>query len=235
MRRGFTLIELLVVIAIIAILAAILFPVFARAREKARQSSCLSNTKQIMLGIMQYAQDYDECLPPYRWLMPANTGVWVDRDWGPAYPNRCFWLDCIEPYVKNRQVMLCPSVSSAGTITSGLMYPCYAYNGIMSGSKLAVWQSAADKICIGDVGTTHSDRTPAGYVENWFINSSAVAASVATAWSQISWWPDLHNGGGNYGYLDGHCKWHMEKDAVLGPVRPIGSYVSGDQTGHWFP
>ena len=62
-RRGFTLIELLVVIAIIAILAAILFPVFAKAREKARQASCLSNVKQMCLALMQYAQDYDETLP----------------------------------------------------------------------------------------------------------------------------------------------------------------------------
>ncbi len=64
MRKGFTLIELLVVIAIIAILAAILFPVFARAREKARQSSCLSNLKQHGIALLSYAQDYDECHPP---------------------------------------------------------------------------------------------------------------------------------------------------------------------------
>jgi len=63
MRKGFTLIELLVVIAIIAILAAILFPVFARAREKARQTSCLSNVKELGLGLMMYVQDYDECFP----------------------------------------------------------------------------------------------------------------------------------------------------------------------------
>jgi len=77
MRRGFTLIELLVVIAIIAILAAILFPVFAKAREKARQTSCLANVKQLMLGILSYAQDYDERLP----LTPdpgAMSYLWWD-------------------------------------------------------------------------------------------------------------------------------------------------------------
>ena len=76
-RSGFTLIELLVVIAIIAILAAILFPVFAKAREKARQSSCLSNVKQIMLGVLQYCQDYDENLP-------IGTSYWYAPDGGGA-------------------------------------------------------------------------------------------------------------------------------------------------------
>ena len=91
-RQGFTLIELLVVIAIIAILAAILFPVFAQARAKARQVSCLSNSKQIGLGMMMYVQDYDESLPPFR-------NVYADGDWWTA---RMFgWKDAILPYIKN--------------------------------------------------------------------------------------------------------------------------------------
>jgi len=91
-QRGFTLIELLVVIAIIAILAAILFPVFARARENARRSSCASNLKQIGLGIMQYVQDYDETLP-------ASTGAVVGTT----------WRSSIYPYVKSEQIFICPS------------------------------------------------------------------------------------------------------------------------------
>ncbi len=93
-KRGFTLIELLVVIAIIAILAAILFPVFAQAREKARQTTCLSNGKQIGLAMMMYVNDYDERFPHQQW-----------RDWGdPAVPGRRrAWTMDIAPYVKAGQ------------------------------------------------------------------------------------------------------------------------------------
>jgi prepilin-type N-terminal cleavage/methylation domain-containing protein len=92
-RRGFTLIELLVVIAIIAILAAILFPVFAKAREKARQTSCLSNTKQLCLSFLMYVQDYDEVFPG-RVMAPTPAVSWVAL---------------IYPYTKNSQLFRCPS------------------------------------------------------------------------------------------------------------------------------
>jgi prepilin-type N-terminal cleavage/methylation domain-containing protein/prepilin-type processing-associated H-X9-DG protein len=93
-QDGFTLIELLVVIAIIAVLAAILFPVFAQARDKARQASCLSNTKQIGTAVMMYAQDHDDGLPPW----------WITTKHGPTY-----WHVHLKPYVKNLQVFVCPS------------------------------------------------------------------------------------------------------------------------------
>ncbi len=96
-NSGFTLIELLVVIAIIAILAAILFPVFARARENARRSSCQSNLKQIGLGIVQYVQDYDEKMPSSK-----NNGMWNDVP----------WQVMIQPYVKSYQLFKCPSNTS---------------------------------------------------------------------------------------------------------------------------
>ena len=110
-RRGFTLIELLVVIAIIAILAAILFPVFARAREKARQSTCTSNLKQIGLAIRMYSQDYDETFPNSKiagmtsnYSEPAisNIMIPVERYYGG-------WPTLMAPYVKNTQLFWCPS------------------------------------------------------------------------------------------------------------------------------
>jgi prepilin-type N-terminal cleavage/methylation domain-containing protein/prepilin-type processing-associated H-X9-DG protein len=111
--RGFTLIELLVVIAIIAILAAILFPVFARAREKARQTSCLSNVKQIGLGLLMYTQDYDEKFPRGRNSPPG--GVDVVGDDGVTYHNTCYeWFHMVQPYTKNRDIFHCPSDDTRG-------------------------------------------------------------------------------------------------------------------------
>ena len=95
-NRAFTLIELLVVIAIIAILAAILFPVFAQAREKARAASCLSNMKQIMTGVKMYTQDYDE-VSLWSWYLPRPGGGFNT------------WMEMVYPYVKNRDLFICPS------------------------------------------------------------------------------------------------------------------------------
>ena len=98
LRKGFTLIELLVVIAIIAILAAILFPVFAQAREAARKTACINNLKQMGTGLLMYSQDYDEELPP----------AWIGYPSVP-FPGYARWMDVVQPYVKNGQIFSCPS------------------------------------------------------------------------------------------------------------------------------
>ena len=126
-RRGFTLIELLVVIAIIAILAAILFPVFAQAREKARQAACLSNMKQMGTAITMYAQDYDETYNSiYTFQPPAfNAGC------------RFWWTELLYPYIKNADVFRCPSLSdkrkvadAPPTVTLQVPYSNYSMNSI---------------------------------------------------------------------------------------------------------
>ncbi len=106
-RRAFTLIELLVVIAIIAILAAILFPVFAQARDKARATACLSNSKQLATAMLMYAQDYDELMVS-AWYGPQGF-----RGPDPRIP-RYKWMDAVFPYIKNQQVFTCPSMDTQG-------------------------------------------------------------------------------------------------------------------------
>jgi prepilin-type N-terminal cleavage/methylation domain-containing protein/prepilin-type processing-associated H-X9-DG protein len=122
-RKGFTLIELLVVIAIIAILAAILFPVFAQAREKARQASCLSNVKQIALGYLMYAGDYDQKAPTGNSLRPhcmmlrtvttpaerPDLRWWPEDPAGPSFGWTTSWDGILGPYIKNGNIFRCPS------------------------------------------------------------------------------------------------------------------------------
>jgi len=133
---GFTLIELLVVIAIIAILAAILFPVFAQAREKARSSSCLSNQKQIGLAFSMYAQDYDETYPPYTDLNNL-TGA------GPG--GAAQWEDLVKPYIKSGNVggiLTCPSASTRAY--------AYSMNGALAGLSAAQAVKPADTVLTAD-------------------------------------------------------------------------------------
>jgi len=129
-RSGFTLIELLVVIAIIAILAAILFPVFAQARESARKTSCLSNAKQLGLGIIMYIQDYDETM-----IMSANDSKPGPlRDNGVAYRPWSPWTLQVQPYIKNTDLLDCPDnkflsfIISANATARKEIYASYGFN-----------------------------------------------------------------------------------------------------------
>ena len=164
-RRGFTLIELLVVIAIIAILAAILFPVFARARENARRASCSSNLKNIGLGVIQYEQDYDESFPLLRnnaGAFPANGngfgGVWV----------------AIQPYLKSTQILQCPSeptppqdcgtsyTAGCGDYAYNLLLGWDVPNGKNRGLAIAAVNSVATTVMILDGIARYGDEWSAG-------------------------------------------------------------------------
>lgn len=183
-RSAFTLIELLVVIAIIAILAAILFPVFARARENARRSSCLSNTKQLGLSVLQYAQDYDEKLPPSL-----------------ALPSLQAWFHMVQPYLKSNQLLYCPSDTGANTNNPPTLNNIsYGYNYFYlnvdrinydeGGVSLAAIGTVAETVMLGDGGLPS-------------------AGSYAIAWDTANYQPRArHLEGANICFVDGHSKWY---------------------------
>ena len=233
-RRAFTLIELLVVIAIIAILAAILFPVFAQAREKARSIACLSNTKQLGLGLMMYAQDYDEITLPAHENYSADqlgygtSGVYTGS--GPGNNNvadwKRFWHYIIQPYVKNYRLLVCPSQSSktgpdwaddAENVRGGIGTG-YGINDPMTsweGSTVpyAALSRPADTVMFADAGalTTGADS------EMWTTNAAARTAFRAN--------PDNYKGPGGYKAAASarfetplRSSWDGGGDAFLTPV-----------------
>jgi prepilin-type N-terminal cleavage/methylation domain-containing protein len=119
--RGFTLIELLVVIAIIAILAAILFPVFAKAREKARMTSCLSNMKQCALATLMYIQDYDETFP----RVPNVGETYLVPNQPEAKQGWLYWAQMAKPYIKSEKILACPSDSGLPNLAPWPSSPVY--------------------------------------------------------------------------------------------------------------
>ena len=203
-RKGFTLIELLVVIAIIAILAAILFPVFARAREKARQTSCLSNLKQLGTSVLMYAQDYDEMYP-----LDLSTGA-ADQVPG-TWPNR------VMPYVKNNQLFKCASDSRT---------PNADFTGCRTIAESYCWNAlfGRESTCGPYFGTLALAQVaaPAQCAILWDDSANWLAAGWTAAYDTIdsadcakSFDPDVcqgrHNGGDNFMFGDGHAKWYNVK------------------------
>ena len=184
-RRGFTLIELLVVIAIISILASILFPVFARAREKGRQAACISNVRQLTLACQMYSQDFDEIEPP------GALGTQ-------------FWHDLIYPYTHNRQIYVCPSRKDR------LMD--YAINPLVAGVSEGTMFDPAVKVLLGDVppesiGSTASSRGTEYWIND--LGNDIVAATDDNTFKAAGQ-PERHNDGIIYGFGDGHSKWAKE-------------------------
>lgn len=202
---AFTLVELLVVIAIISILAAILFPVFAQAREKARQSACLSNGRQIGSAFLMYAQDYDEMLPLTTFPLPSNS-----------------WTEQAQPYIKNRQVFRCSSDDSDNwEAAADPRRSSYFLSAYMAGTQifgsLAGVSSPARVIYVaesarnitrdhfhpfnwnGNVETPTPNPLYSGFM-NGITWSAAKQETTELALRR-------HNDGGNFVYLDGHSKW----------------------------
>lgn len=226
-RRAFTLIELLVVIAIISILAAVLFPVFARTRENARRTSCLSNLKQIGLGMMQYLQDYDERYAPYSWRdspqriqttagMPGRK-YWVNGNDGFASNYLVSWMDIIYPYVKSTQVFQCPSH------TLDAAYPSYGYNEAFGGHPYArrykspepaftsltsaVVLRSAEIYMLAEYAYPYLNAGPIGHGTNARSTTKATNLRVAP-----------HLDGGNVVFADGHAKWVTRQKFAATPM-----------------
>jgi prepilin-type N-terminal cleavage/methylation domain-containing protein/prepilin-type processing-associated H-X9-DG protein len=227
-RTGFTLIELLVVIAIIAILAAILFPVFAQAREKARSAACQSNLKQIGAALMMYSQDYEEMLCPSR---NNALGAW-DR--------------IVQPYVKNDGVFICPSLRPPPTLkqlTYGLNYRLAqrsqtvlddAPHLFTSTVALSDLRNPASTIWVCDTAFITAPKTvqvhredpttwtyslggnPGGFVR--FPQDPPGGSYLTVNYTRDPWRPaPVHSGGTNVTFADGHVKWKKTAELVNPP------------------
>jgi prepilin-type N-terminal cleavage/methylation domain-containing protein len=206
-RKGFTLIELLVVIAIIAILAAILFPVFAQARDKARQTSCLSNNKQIGLAYAQYIQDYDGVWPH----QPGNPQVVVG-----AGGNPFNFKDSILPYSKNEQIWLCPSNIPNGTLQ--VKPPNVGYHGngnvfTATGLAEAAIQAPAGLVVLRESGKGVVHNTC--HLRPYRGDCDDV---ISYENNPANYMP--HSRGYNLLLADSHAKWYKSGQAIDLPLFP---------------
>lgn len=220
-RSGFTLIELLVVIAIIAILAAILFPVFLSAREKSRQSACLSNLRQISSAAMIYEQNWNETtVPIFLYIPPASNGTLYT------------WMNLLKPELKSANVLNCPSAGLANQ-KGGLQAQCSDVSYAIF-SDLCVWDPSGNGICTGIKISQLMRPTRCALISDSGIipqsNTSFNPASNHSGYYVMNWdsygqdngfTPEArHNNGANFVLCDGHVRWI--------PKSQIGDY-SGRQ------
>jgi len=223
-NQGFTLIELLVVIAIISILAAILFPVFARARESARRASCMSNLKQIGLGMMMYVQDYDEIYPPrsIAWQGTPPGGDWAKVNHPQTY---WYWQQMLYPYTKSIQVFICPSTDSwsdnTGALNQNYGVNYYLFAGGTTGSPvvpIASVVSTSTTYAIMDAGGWSITKSQANtYASGFYIpgmGTSGGTCSGASGAALTDCQTGRHFLGVNMAFADGHVKWLKSSQVV---------------------
>ena len=205
-KKGFTLIELLVVIAIIAILAAILFPVFAKAREKARTISCLSNLKQLGLGVMQYTQDYDDTFPVNDPVVYYCFPSWVG-----------YYAGIIDPYVKNQKIYDCPSDRRT---TENPLYWMYGFNFYLTDTD---WN-----YCTGPSAVSLAQvEEPTKVVQMFDLDVKASAANLKFYFAQMYF---RHTEGVNISFVDGHAKWYAQKTFDMNATY-TGEGITNSATG----
>ncbi|RYX82401.1 DUF1559 domain-containing protein [bacterium] len=241
--KGFTLIELLVVIAIIAILAAILFPVFGRARENARKTSCASNLRQMGLGLFQYTQDYDD-------KYPINATYSYSGDLIGSYGE---WMVRLQPYVKNVQIFRCPSFRRVDVVS-------YTVNGVATEYPRMYNYGINEFVCSKGNGAA-DDRTVGGFFSGKVAQASMMpiiadskvpvwpdltrvynSEDTGGAWYQASVTPDplftRHMDGQNILYADGHTKWQNTKTIAYNPnstaTAPAGSPPGAGDSSYKF-
>jgi prepilin-type N-terminal cleavage/methylation domain-containing protein/prepilin-type processing-associated H-X9-DG protein len=243
-KRGFTLIELLVVIAIIAILAAVLFPVFARARENARRASCMSNLKQLGLGAMMYVQDYDEKYPQAFWYdsptftksasdyttqtVAGTPGVrFLTGDAGGTVSGHYVsWMDLIYPYVKSTQLFECPSS------TADVRYPSYGYNPQISGWSRTSTSHGIALAAISRPSEIVMYHDANIYYATDYGGDTWCGTTFTTTYKDYLY---HHLDGFNVSYTDGHVKWHKMLASPICDVNGAGSYLRGKNMPAWDP
>ena len=244
-RSAFTLIELLVVIAIIAILAAILFPVFAQAREKARQATCINNNKQLALAMMQYLQDYDEVFPSR--YFPNNIGPGCGSVTFTNLMDGPTKMSLLNAYLKNSEVFRCPSNLADPSISWQVNYAnfAYGYNINLAATSYASYSSCtalslptnvplsqvtnpASMIMFGDSTWGASLYVPSQGRTTWGQNFTVPPQQAVTAAGDIATNPKgyfplgRHNGGVIMAFVDGHVKWM--KPEVLYNAAPTAAF-----------
>jgi len=232
-KRAFTLIELLVVVAIISILAAILFPVFARARENARRASCMSNVKQMGLGMMMYVQDYDGTYP-LRQTADA---------WSSPFGNYSFtpWQGILQPYTKSFQVFECPSSGSSNVLNGeyGVNYLVLTSTPI----KESAVQSPASTYLIMDAGIYYSSPYYNALGTNWNYlpgqGDAGRSCSGVTSSGTVDRPQDCqsgrHFGGINIAFADGHVKWLKSSVVLQEGNKCMGSSSCSTHKSAWNP